>query len=306
MFWKKKDKSAQEKEVARDEVFQQDLENSEIHPGMIFMMQLLMKEKCQVPAKETLMEVMERRIKEVECITYNETMAAFAVKKHMVEFKEGKMPAQLVIMGCVESKNDNIDAFTRSQMWDCPESERILSECKYQVVATDMMSAGLEYHDRANMLMDYMEALVELYPQCEAVYFPNSGKMFTAEQIRNHQIPRDSRFIYFAVNVRFFNIQGTEDMMVDTLGMSTLFLPDLQYHFHGMDPNWVVNHAYNVLSYIYDNNCPINSGETIDGIVDGRMSRELQWKCQYENALIQPVREVLDVCMGEYASGTRE
>ncbi len=22
--------------------------------------------------------------------------------------------------------------------------------------------------------------------------------------------------------------------------MSTLFLPDLQYHFHDMDPNWVV------------------------------------------------------------------
>ncbi len=37
-------------------------------------------------------------------------------------------------------------------------------------------------------------------------------------------------------------------MMVDTLGMSVLSLPDLQYHFHGMDPNAVVNHAYNMLS----------------------------------------------------------
>ena len=32
-------------------------------------------------------------------------------------------------------------------------------------------------------------------------------------------------------------------MLIDTVGMSTLFLPDLQYHFHGMDPNWEVNHA---------------------------------------------------------------
>ena len=38
-------------------------------------------------------------------------------------------------------------------------------------------------------------------------------------------------------------------MLIDTVGMSTLFLPDLQYHFHNMDPNWVVNHAYNVASY---------------------------------------------------------
>ena len=35
---------------------------------------------------------------------------------------------------------------------------------------------------------------------------------------------------------RFFNIEGTEDMLIDTVGMSTLFLPDLQYHFHSMDP----------------------------------------------------------------------
>ncbi len=300
MFGKKK------KNVAQDGVYQQDLEQEGARPGMVFMMQLLMKEKCPVPAKQEMQRVMQAHLGDVECFSHDATMAGFAVKKHLVEFEEGKVPPQLLLMGCVESKPENIDDFTRSQMWDCPESQRILEECKYQVVATDMMAAGLEYQDRANMLMDYLEALIELYPTCEAVYFYNSGKMFTAEQIRNHQIPRDSRFIYFAVNVRFFNIQGTEDMMVDTLGMSTLFLPDLQYHFHGMDPNWVVNHAYNVLSYIYDNNCPIESGETIDGIVDGRMCREQQWKCWYESALIQPVREVLDICMGEYASGTRE
>ena len=68
----------------------------------------------------------------------------------------------------------------------------------------------------------------------------------------------------------------------------------------------MVNHAYNVLSYIYDNDNPIDSGETIDGIINGNMDRNVQWKCQYEKALIQPVREVLDICMNEYASGTRE
>ena len=45
--------------------------------------------------------------------------------------------------------------------------------------------------------------------------------------------------------VHFFTIQGGEDMLVDTLGMSLLFLPDLQYHFYGLDPNLMVNHAYN-------------------------------------------------------------
>ena len=36
------------------------------------------------------------------------------------------------------------------------------------------------------------------------------------------------------------------------------------------------------------------------------MSSDIQWKVQYEDSLIQPVREVLDINMGEYASGTRQ
>ena len=48
------------------------------------------------------------------------------------------------------------------------------------------------------------------------------------------------------------------------------------------------------------------AAKTIDGIVNGQISREVQWKCQFEKALIQPAREVLDICMGEYASGGRE
>lgn len=35
------------------------------------------------------------------------------------------------------------------------------------------------------------------------------------------------------------------------------------------------------------------------------MYREIQWKCQYEDALIQPPRDVLDINMGELASGGR-
>lgn len=99
----------------------------------------------------------------------------------------------------------------------------------------------------------------------------------------------------------FFMLFGP--MLIDTVGMNTLFLPDLQYHFHDMDPNWVVNHAYNVASYILEHDNPIQDGETIDGVVDGQLNQEIQWKCQYEEALIQPPRGVLNIHMGKYAAG---
>ena len=111
--------------------------------------------------------------------------------------------------------------------------------------------------------------------------------------------------MYYAVNVRYFSIQGTNDMMVDSVGMSTLFLPDLQYHFHGVDPNHVVFHAYNVLNYIFEHDNLIGDGGTIAGLQNGEMNQDIQWKVQYEDSLSHPVREVLDINMREYASGTR-
>ena len=304
-FNKKKEKQQEiSGEGTEKEVLKQDLSKQE-QPGMVFIMHLFMEEPCELPNRERMLEVMKKHLGEVDCGFHSENGAGFAVKKYLVEYKDGKVPPQLMIMKCISTENLKIDEIKRSQMWNCPDSGEILERCKYQVVATDMLAAGLPYKERAEMLMDFAEALVELFPSCAAVMFGTSGKMFRREQIANHQIPREQRFIYFAVNVRFFNIQGTNDKLVDTLGMSTLFMPDLQYHFHDMDANAVVDHAYNVLLYLYENECPIKSGETIDGIVNGQMSRQVQWTCQYENALIQPAREVIDICMGEYASGKR-
>ena len=303
-LWNKKDEDRENHENESKEEFVQNLSQSQ-RAGMVFMIQLLMKEPVKMPDKEHMISVMKKYLTEVECFTYDEKYAVFAAVKYEMEFKDGRMPPQLMITECREFDGSKIDAFERSQMWDCENSGRILEDCHYHVLATDMLAVGLTAKDRAELDMDFLEAVVALYPECEAVYFPTCGKMFTADAVRNHQIPRQDRFLYFGVNVRFFNIQGTNDMLVDTLGMSTLFLPDIQYHFHDMEPNWIVNHAYNIAFYIFENDNPIQSGDVMDGIIDGKISKDIQWKCQYENALIQPAREVLDVNMGEYAAGRR-
>ena len=79
-------------------------------------------------------------------------------------------------------------------------------------------------------------------------------------------------------------------MIVDTLGLYAIGLPDIQYHFHDLDPNAVVNHAYNAAAYIFDTDASIKDGETIDGISEQGIDRSIQWKCQYERSLIQPDR----------------
>ncbi len=284
-----------------NETFQQDLDSENNSQNLVFVIQLLMKDECKNPTPAEMLPSLQKHIGDVEALGDTKIFSVNTYKSPM------PIPPQLMVTDCTEFDRNVIDEFTVTQMWDCQQDrERILSECKFQVVATDLLAAQLDYKDRANMVMDYAQALLDIYPTCEAVYFPNSGKMFTADYIRSHDIPRDFRFIYLAVNVRFFNIEGASDFLVDTLGMETLFLPDLQYHFHDVDPNFVVNHAYNMLTYIYDKDNPIENGNTIDSIDEnGEMDKGNMWVCHYEKSLVQPERDVIDIFMNENAAGER-
>lgn len=58
-------------------------------------------------------------------------------------------------------------------------------------------------------------------------------------------------------------------------------------------------------NYLLSSGITINPGETVDGIKNGQMDSSTHWTCQYEDALIQPRRLVLDIDMGKYASGKR-
>lgn len=298
MFFKKKKKPD-------DAPLQQDL-SGEQHSGLVFMMQLLMEEQVNRPDADTVRAVLQKHLGETTEVDCSENVVSAAVKQYSVEFKDGAAPPLLMLMDCAPFDESKIGTLERSQMWDCPDADAVLTRCRFQVVATDMLAGAMEPHDRQSMLLHYLDALLELYPQTEAVLFHSSVKMLPKERLLDRSAPETIRFLQYAVNVRFFRIQGTEDMLVDSLGMSVLGMPDLQYHFHGMDPNAVVNHAYNMLSYIVDSGSIIQDNDTIDGIAEGEISRNIMWKCHYEDALIQPPRPVIDICMNEYAAGRRE
>ena len=165
-----------------NKVFQQNLDDKKgSQPGGPYLIQMLFKEPVEMPDKEKMTAIMEKHIGSTECFCYDKKMAGFAALDHVAEFQDGKCPVQLMVMKCDKFKGKGFDAFLMSQMWDCQEDrERIFRECKYQVVATDMLTAALPALERANLDADFLEALAELYPTCEAFYFQNCGKLFLA------------------------------------------------------------------------------------------------------------------------------
>ena len=128
-----------------NKAFQQNLDDKKgPQPGGPYLIQMLFKEPVEMPDKEKMTAVMEKHIGSTECFCYDKKMAGFAAQEHIAEFKDGKCPVQLMVMKCDKFKGKGFDAFLMSQMWDCQEDrERIFRECKYQVVATDMLAAAL-------------------------------------------------------------------------------------------------------------------------------------------------------------------
>ena len=111
------------------------------------------------------------------------------------------------------------------------------------------------------------------------------------------QIPLTQRYPSHLQRV----LQPANDMLMDTLGLSALGLPDVQCHFRDLDPSQVAQVLYNTAVYIYDNGAVIDSGHTVAGI-----QPEEKWHCQFEESLLKPHREVLDVNPGpEHAAGQR-
>lgn len=152
----------------KNKIFKQNLKEKSPRAGSPFLIQMLFKEPVPMPGKEEMTAVMEQHIGSVECFCHDEKTAGFAALEHIAEFKDGKAPVQLIVMGCNRFEGKGFDDFLMSQMWDCMEDrERIFRECQHQVVATDMLAAALPALERANLDMDFLDALAELYPTAQ-------------------------------------------------------------------------------------------------------------------------------------------
>lgn len=111
----------------KKKVLQQDLSDPIEQQRMVFLVHLLMEEKCVLPDKQVMDGIMRKHLGEVECFSYNKTMAAFAANEYTTYFEkeDSNIPAQLLITECIEMKKPIMDEINASQTWDCPNSNEI-------------------------------------------------------------------------------------------------------------------------------------------------------------------------------------
>ncbi|WP_101698231.1 DUF4261 domain-containing protein [Clostridium minihomine] len=269
----------------------------------------LFESPAKIPPLDIFCDALSKKFGKITPLAENPKMPSepsdltgFLLEDHPAYYqKEDQwVPTQLILYGPDEFDQDLWNEQITAQFWNIPDKAEFLSRCNYSIMASNMLAANLPITEGFQIIADYADLILDLFPDCIGIYWPHSQRLVTREAFQNSQwSSKELHFLDGGVNVRFFNIAQTGEMLFDTLGLTPIGLPDLQCHCKDLEPNHVVGFLYNLAAYLYRSGDIIEDGNTVEGI-DGE-----KWLCQREDALATPVRMVLDINAGKYAGGNR-
>ena len=167
-------------------------------------------------------------------------------------------------------------------------------------MVTELMARLLPSRDRVAIFHGVLRAMIEVSSP-DALVFKHSQQVIEPADYLA-ACGQDPILRPGSLNVRFFNISNSNgDSIMDTRGLAEVGLHDLQCHFRDLDPTAVARVLFNTGVYLFENGPVIQSGQTVAGI-----EPDSKWDCQFEDSLLEPKREVLDLNPGKpYAAGTK-
>ncbi|WP_136609053.1 DUF4261 domain-containing protein [Paenibacillus dokdonensis] len=228
-------------------------------------------------------------------------MLHFFHLNYMVSYSEGEMPAQTSLMD-MENRPAADYVTAIQQSWHWQEAAQTLEECNHSLLLVDMMASGLDPQSRLQLFTGVLRAILETAP-CDAIYFRESDKL--VEPGAYLAAIEEDALLYGAMNIRFYNVEGTEsgraEGLMDSIGLAALGIPDVQCHFYDLEPDEVAGHLTNIGYYLFKQGDVIADGETIG------FTEDMRWRCEHQYALAAPHRVVIDMDPGEgYYAGRQE
>lgn len=266
--------------------------------------ELLLEAPPQI-SKSDLIQVLRRHCGRVDALDGDEEdgLLSFVFGDFPIIYADKMVAAQAFMAVSDKPLDAQVLEPALQQSWDWPEVRVASDRHHCTLLVTDLMSSGLDYKRRLGLFTRVVQSVVEVV-SCLAIHWRRSQRLVDpAVYLASLRDADDNSPIFPAVNVRFFTIENEApgEMLMDTLGLTALGIPDLQCHFLGLDPKEIAQMLYNSALYLYENGDVINDNETIQGL-----SERQRWVCRHEDSLIAPERIVLDVNPGRpYAAGGR-
>lgn len=211
-----------------------------------------------------------------------------------IQLKDAAICAQTAILrsDSVVASADHEPALQQTRDW--PAARESVARARRQLLVTDLMSSALPAVRRLEVFQRALAAVVSAM-RPSAIAWSAAGKLVDPARFLEAMSSNDpADRLLLALNVRLFNVGDRPgECVMDTMGLASLGLPDLQLHSKGLDPDGVARHLFNSAFYILEKGDVIADGQTIDGIPPGK-----KWRCQHEASLVGPSRVVLDIDPG--------
>ena len=221
-------------------------------------------------------------------------------KDSVVRYDDGAAPAQTALFVASQASDPTAYEEEIQQSWACARAAELMQGVGHACLVAEMMAQALAPERRLEIFHAVLQAAIEVTKPTALAFKQSQQILDPAQYLAAASEPPVRR--PGALNVRFYNISNSPgDMIMDTRGLEEIGLHDLQCHFRDLEPNEVSRVLYNTALYIFEKGPVIESGHSIAGI-----EPESRWHCQFEEALLPPGREVLDLNPGPpFAAGNR-
>ncbi|NMH89116.1 DUF4261 domain-containing protein [Flavivirga algicola] len=243
---------------------------------------------------EKIEQELKKRFSQIEFFENSEkptNSRHYLFKDYEVKFDEGNIPAQATIF--IPDKNKiNYSELDNSfrQSWSWPLAEETVKKCFYEILITDLMSRNLDYKERIEYFQKFVSSIISAMNP-SAVWVHNSEVVLKPSDFLEKSSLNNYQNINVFMNVRLFNIQETKDeIIMDTLGLNSLGLPDFEFRFANYDPQQIAGLLFNYGHYIFENGSVIEHGNTIEGVEENQ-----KWKCYFNHSQIEPKRMVIEI-----------
>lgn len=178
-----------------------------------------------------------------------------------------------------------------SQTWGWDDAIAAVARSTARVCVADLFAGDLEPRERLAIFESVLLGVIEAMPPT-AIHWKPAGKLVDpAAFLRADGTANYSQLPATALNVRVFRIKHSSDghVLMDTMGLASLGLPDLQILYHNLEPQRVASHLYACALHVLRHGDCLEDGETIEG-----PSRGQEWTCRHAPSLTEPPRAVVD------------
>jgi Domain of unknown function (DUF4261) len=203
--------------------------------------------------------------------------------RQVVTTAEGTGPALSVVMPCAAPPDPPSLAAALTQTWTWPGAAEAVADLRSAVYVGEIMGRLLPREHRLATLLPVITGIVRATLPTAVLWHPAD---YLVEPRRVLEETRD-----VLVNVRMFRIQGAGDgaVLMDTMGLAPLGLPDLQCKAYA-EPGWLAAELKNLADYLLEHGDVIQDGQALLGVDPGT-----SWRALRSASSAGPTRQVLDL-----------